>query len=1645
MQIRNRRHKRRGILLLLVLSLLVLFVLVGTTFIIVAGHYKAASDATSKLEQKGELPASQLDEVALDLLRGTRGVSSPLAQHNLLNDTYGTDGFIGQVASPGGGVPPAFSVANGQLIQLNFSAQPRPVNAAGIEVPSKRNELNQRPLEFQSDDFYAGSLFTVLSGPLSGKTARIVRYLPPTTPFDANGDGFPDVFQNGTIVLAPFDDADLHVATIASLSSAQFLVNGRIQNGTGAGYNASSVTLEETVSYGLGLDDLEVALLPFYQQPIDPINGLPMVAFPTPNAGGFDEGWDAADYQNVFLGLTVDPTLNLNSIPPERRLEALNIPSFHRPFLINYWVNRHADEYQFSSNSSIPGLAISPVMVAGNRFRGGIIARPLGNNHPLFNGGNVAFTHPGFNPHTGDLLPHPDFNKDRDNIPDFMDPDIYESDGVTVSTAGGDGTLDDFRLVTGQPNSDGLLDMPLVSGPWDVDNDNDGTPDSIWLDLGYPIQSTKDGRLYKPLFAILCVDLDGRLNVNAHGSVDQLEAMAYPPVNGGAPLQITNPSAAIIAGLPYTTAGNVVLADDDTLWGQGYGPPEVSLARAFKSLAPTAPFPVNPVVQYETLLAGRLAGNNINGVNREVLQRSAGLFPGPGRQATPNAATETPWDEPVNYFSEVGIPADYATAPHSYMTPPDLRGRSTMVADRHGQPFYFKIPPVFTQSANIETVNDPYETNLVKRNAYDSIYSVAELEAVYRFYDLDSNKLDQRLAAAIGVADWGKLFTTNSSSMSTSTAVVHPAARGDGLTLTQAFKQELASHALNSSIQNADWLQQQVVAMLPPELRAGRKMDINRLFGDGLDGLTGLTGIIDDPQEFDTNGDGIVDASDTDTQFLWRDLFGTNVPGRFYHPIPQVTDAAGAASNIPIPTYAPARQTYARQLYCLAMFLLRDYEMPVSDPAMSQIDRRKVKARKLAQWAINVVDFRDADSIMTPFEYDWDPISEGWNADGDLRTTDPKTEVVWGVEQPELLITETVAFHDRGVRDLKTESANPGETAEKVDVMPPLVPDEDLDQYKKPQGSLFLELMSPRSPNYQRNDKIHAYGRELYNASSILDLGRFIPGSAPVWRVAIVHHETPEESFEQREVGPLTDIDNLSFQVPETDIDRIIWFANLAPTTAITPRPEIVYYNMTPAPPVLIPGQIAVVGPRLKTSISSSSAGDDTKNQEILLDARVPHFIEGNQIDFKPAFVSGEYRPGVSGPLLIQCGRPWPRSTYSADPKWNVGVNVSEPYADPTNDALYYPDPDPTPDEIDENTFVYHSNIRDTPLDTHENGDPFFNGKLENYATALLQRLANPLMVWNPEPGSANHNPRIPVNPYITVDWAPIDLDVYNGEAIQTLNEGDGLPVPDPAAEIVSRERSGNQAAAGALDLGSNIWVNRSGNGDRTFKQNSSTFAHREFLPNTNDFFTMPLVHSLGYLNPAFGLNTHPGGNAHYLRDVVVPAIPYPMLAWNNRPYVSAMEMLQVPASSAGRLVFDYVGPDVNASDPYEVVTGDDPTSEAANKASFAAPYGHLLNFFQSLDDEDDGPNLSMLLDVLEVPSRFVGTENYLNPAQSTAALFTGGSLLDDEFAAPFNRISAFRDPGKINLNTINSPYVLHALNSGAENYEDFLKSRQLK
>jgi hypothetical protein len=71
------------------------------------------------------------------------------------------------------------------------------------------------------------------------------------------------------------------------------------------------------------------------------------------------------------------------------------------------------------------------------------------------------------------------------------------------------------------PEDDGG-DVKNLPGPGflvDPNNNTYANNDSFWMDLGAPVMIAQDGTKYKPLFAPLIVDLDGRINVNVHGNI----------------------------------------------------------------------------------------------------------------------------------------------------------------------------------------------------------------------------------------------------------------------------------------------------------------------------------------------------------------------------------------------------------------------------------------------------------------------------------------------------------------------------------------------------------------------------------------------------------------------------------------------------------------------------------------------------------------------------------------------------------------------------------------------------------------------------------------------------------------------------------------------------------------------------------------------------------------------------------------------------------------------------------------------------------------------------------------------------------------------------------------------------------------------
>jgi len=97
----HQRHERRGLIILLVLSMLVLFLIMGTTLLVIATRARTASRAFLAASDKSEaaapiLPRMILDEALLLLIRGSLDLGPPapagaetVIRESLLGDMYG--------------------------------------------------------------------------------------------------------------------------------------------------------------------------------------------------------------------------------------------------------------------------------------------------------------------------------------------------------------------------------------------------------------------------------------------------------------------------------------------------------------------------------------------------------------------------------------------------------------------------------------------------------------------------------------------------------------------------------------------------------------------------------------------------------------------------------------------------------------------------------------------------------------------------------------------------------------------------------------------------------------------------------------------------------------------------------------------------------------------------------------------------------------------------------------------------------------------------------------------------------------------------------------------------------------------------------------------------------------------------------------------------------------------------------------------------------------------------------------------------------------------------------------------------------------------------------------------------------------------
>ncbi len=1445
----NHRYpkNRRGITLLFVISMIVLFLLMGTAFVVVANNFYRQSRKSALAnvpESRGPQQGTQLiEEAFLQLVRGPAltNIKSPLRTNEILADQYGF-GFRSYISDHPSALPSFVPNSNNTFVDFALTSVPTPAAGTPAEPDSGAFSLLTRSAVADSlGDFsgeYGGQVLTITSGALKGFSARIVS--------DRKvGPGSTGLSNTIHVFRVPVESISGDTITsLAALQNAEVIVNGRDFSGTGPAFTVANNGATPRLS--------NESLLPNRQgQPFGELIGLigvPGESFLAssgdngvtyePNTLSTNEPWDAPDFNNMFLsGYRADGTF---------------IPSFHRQS-----------------------------MVANNGIAN----------------------------------------------------DIDRKDFFFAFDEGGDGAPD-------------------------VDVDGDGENEAFWLDLGFSIVTNADGKRFKPLVAYHVVDLDGRLNLNAHGNLTQVRPI----------------SATAFVDDSYINIGQVSLGGTapTTPRGSGWGPPSVDMQPAFTNGAG-----INAFAFFNNLLEERYGPDDVPGDGTAAVNsfRSRAKFFGypvnTVNLTTNNHGTvgrlfaSSPMD--LHDRFRISTPASSLVDLDGDGTHDLTGGRDFFVDRNYGTAFPNSMPEIdmlVSRFTGNEFFNSPYEMSLNGAGAGDSPFQAAELERLLRPNDIDSEGLPDRLwrlaehsGIGIGIAPenfWvndgmipnrNQLFTTDSFEV--------PMLYGNFVaTLRQKMEVEDAT-LTNAQLEfRANRFRLPATTTVPtnqyafaPELSAGLKMDINRPLGDGND--NNGNGVVDEPGEELT-------SINTDAQAV----LGTAVVNRQMD-----LDNNGTVNDA---TEFQARDIFARHLYMLAMLLLNAPDVD-GDGAVN-MNEELIFAQNMAQWAVNVVDFRDPDSINTRFEYDPQP----WDADGyNPPTTDGNplapngsnaASFVWGCERPELLITETLAGHIRNTENLATGGTSPTDT--------------EFDQRLRPEPFAYFEVYNP----WVQNSLNQRLDPSIYDvANQGVHLQRVNAGGSPVWRFEV-------ERVDPSGTLPPQPLRYVYMADPSTA--ATVTYTDNDPNRANQNEANIeIFFASNPNNAIVRPGSQAVIGTQgfldsgnvyrtfLGRRTDALDSTDDPNDLNLDTTTHIAFDAANGQISRFPADTT--LLPALGGvrrASIVFIDRAVAAAGGTAAER---KFSLSDPFGGyPENDA----GGNPATEITDGDGFVYPAPF-DIPFDQIGDTDPNRNaldlqkimiedGTSKDFRTVRLQRLANPLLPWNQI-----------TNPYLTIDSMESDLISLNGATSSAAEPGLTAPTGGGNLSAASHERGANEPGQPRR-----LWSLQRGATVRGPLVNAG-------VPATGShFFDERLQESLGKTNDAW----------------TAGANPFPWLTWNNRPFVSHLEIMNVPYLPQDRLTYApelspiptmFTIDDGSIVDPYRTSRGN----------SLSGRYGHLLNFFgdDALDGNatDDFAEAYRLLEYIEVPSRFVGTTSQFLPNAVAQH--------------PFNEISRYRVPGKVNLNTI--------------------------
>lgn len=630
--------------------------------------------------------------------------------------------------------------------------------------------------------------------------------------------------------------------------------------------------------------------------------------------------------------------------------------------------------------------------------------------------------------------------------------------------------------------NDALIEFqtdPNTLLPITADNDNDGEPDGVFLDFGFPKITNAAGQEVQLDASVLIVDLDSRFNVNAHGS---LAPRLYQKATGTHAGWSTSGTTAT-GTIPFGTAAtgsNVYVP-----LGSGYGPAEtngdkITFSQTFRFSDPANPtegqdpwmftmagggtacqvwertfgsrFSFGAKTPRMPPLTGRLGGSpplttddwNLFGTGTGTLASIAVGKPGKtGTNELVSVTTDQLQAQSGTVrqsSSQYGIPDTWwagtttaqpdAEARQIYNSPPDLHGiLKVFTATPENNAAVPTLSLAKPEWSN-ESTDDPYEVRLGENArragapapADDATFTYAELEKLLRPYDADSQLLPNRLATMLGsAAEEGRLLFTSDSW--DTTVVTGSAAR---LIRNWMTGLPTGTTALYGAITGST---APITGALSGDLARGEKFDLSR---------------------------PLTNFKPTSS--------GSMAPG-----------TSGTSIYSGTSPYYVQRQAYFKDLFTLMCALTGTTATPANH-------------RQLAQWAANVVEFVDADSTMTPFEYDPN-LANGWQVDGNFNnsTTDA---TVFGAERPEIVITEAYAW----------QHTSSGSTTNSLMVA-----------LHRPWASQILARSATTGTNFVTDGEPCDPGLAVggSGASNVVDFGkRDASNDYPIWRLRIVQGTT---------------------------------------------------------------------------------------------------------------------------------------------------------------------------------------------------------------------------------------------------------------------------------------------------------------------------------------------------------------------------------------------------------------------------------------------------------------------------------------------------------------------------------------------------------